>query len=169
MDNRPIKGLHMTDVAKLILQSTLGKELSNKEADMLGGLMHMRELRDGEYLISEGETDDCLHLLLAGKLEVVKRTGAGETASLAVLRDGELAGELSFIDGEVHSVGLRALCDSRVLSLQRGDFETAVDQHPQLAYKVMRAVARSAHRIVHRMNHEFIELSNYIFKQHGRY
>ncbi len=33
----------------------------------------------------------------------------------------------------------------------------------------MRAVARSAHRIVHRMNTEFMELSNYIFKQHGRY
>ena len=33
----------------------------------------------------------------------------------------------------------------------------------------MRVVARSAHRIVHRMNTEFVELSNYIFKQHGRY
>ena len=100
---------------------------------------------------------------------MVKTTGGGDTASLAVLRDGELAGELSFIDGEPHTVALRALCDCVVISLARQEFEQIVDEHPQLVYKVMRAIARSAHRIVHRMNLQFIELSNYVFKQHGRY
>ena len=99
----------------------------------------------------------------------MKRTGADGMASLAVLRDGDLAGELSFIDGHIHTVGLRALCDSQVLSLKREGFEGLVEKNPHAVYKVMRAVARSAHRIVHRMNHESIELSNYIFKQHGRY
>ena len=57
----------------------------------------------------------------------------------------------------------------KLLPFQRKDFEGIIAQHPHLVYKVMRAVTRSAHRIVHQMNHEFIELSNYIFKQHGRY
>ena len=35
-----------------------------------------------------------------------------------------------------------------VLRLKREDFEGIIDDHPQLAYKVMRAVVRSAHRIV---------------------
>lgn len=159
----------MKDAAKLILESTLGTELSQKEAAVLGGLMLSRTLSDGEFLINEGTGDDSLHVVLKGKFEVVKRTGAGELASLAILREGDVAGELSFIDGERHTVGLRALCDSRVLSLKREDFESIVDENPQLVYKVMRAVARSAHRIIHRMNNEFIELTNYIFKQHGRY
>ncbi|MDH3429939.1 MAG: cyclic nucleotide-binding domain-containing protein [Gammaproteobacteria bacterium] len=159
----------MTDIAKLVLLSTLGAELSQEEADELSGIMTTRELADGEFLINEGTADDSLHVLLDGKLEVVKNAGAGEPASLAILKDGDLAGELSFIDGATHTVGLRALCDTRVLRLQRADFEVLVDKNPQLVYKVMRAVARSAHRIVHRMNYEFIELNNYIFKQHGRY
>ena len=99
----------------------------------------------------------------------MKKTGADDYASLAVLREGELAGELSFIDGTPHTVGIRALSDMHVLSLEREAFESILDSHPRLVYKVMRAVARSAHRIVHRMNTEFVELSNYIFKQHGRY
>jgi CRP/FNR family cyclic AMP-dependent transcriptional regulator len=74
-----------------------------------------------------------------------------------------------FIDGSVHTVGLRALCDCTVISLTRENFEGVIEAHPQLVYKVMRAVARSTHKIMHQMNHEFIELSNYIFKQHGRY
>ncbi|MCK5326794.1 MAG: cyclic nucleotide-binding domain-containing protein [Woeseiaceae bacterium] len=159
----------MADTAELVLGSSLGAELSKDEAGALARLMTCRELEDGEFLISEGVVDDTLHVLLAGKLEVVKRTGADESASLAILRAGALAGELSFVDGAVHTVGLRALCDSRVLSLKRNDFEDIVDDNPQLVYKVMRAVSRSAHRIVHRMNYEFIELSNYVFKQHGRY
>lgn len=159
----------MNDATKLVLQSSLGTELLQEEADLLSSLMTVRELDDGEFLISEGTADDSLHVLLEGKLEVVKSTGADEFASLAVLREGDLAGELSFVDGEPHTVGLRALCYSRTLCLTRADFESIIADNPQLVYKVMRTVARSAHRIVHRMNYEFIELSNYIFKQHGRY
>ena len=159
----------MTDTANLVLLSALGGELSEEEAGVLGGLMSARELADGDYLITEGESDDSLHVLLEGKLEVVKHTGGGDVAGLAVLRDGDLAGELSFVDGHEHTVGLRALCTTHVLSLQREDFEKIVDAHPKIVYKVMRAIARSTHRIVHRMNNEYIELNNYIFKQHGRY
>ena len=159
----------MNESVNLILNSSLGSELSPEEAGELTALMNLQDLVDGDFLINEGTTDDSLHVLLQGKLEVVKRTGANGTASLAILREGDLAGELSFLDGEVHSVGLRALCDTRVYSLTREDFEKIVDGNPQLVYKVMRAVARSTHRIVHRLNHDFIELNNYIFKQHGRY
>lgn len=159
----------MEKTTDLVIGSSLGSELSNDEAAVLAGLMTNRDVADGEFLIEEGVSDDTLHVLLSGKLEVVKHTGAGETASLAILRPGALAGEMSFVDGAVHTVGLRALSDCRVLSLRRKDFEEIVAQQPHLVYKVMRAVTRSAHRIVHQMNHEFIELSNYIFKQHGRY
>ena len=159
----------MNDIANLVARSSLGSELSDKDVETLGALMEERSLADGEFLFEDGMSDDSLHVILAGKVEVVKRTGDDNYASLAVLRDGELAGELSFIDGAVHTVGLRALCDTRVLSLPRKSFEGIVDDNPQLVYKVMRAVARSAHRIVHRMNTEFVELSDYIFKQHGRY
>lgn len=159
----------MSDAASLVLRSSLGAELNESEAAVLSGLMTSRELADGDYLIKEGSVDNSLHVLLEGKLEVVKHTGAGDISSLAILREGDLAGELSFIDGHEHTVGLRALTHSQILSLAREDFETVVEQNPQLVYKVMRAIARSTHRIVHRMNTEFIELNNYIFKQHGRY
>lgn len=159
----------MTDTSKLILQTSLGAELDTEQAAALGELMSTRHLKEDEFLISEGTADDTLHVLLEGKLEVVKNAGGEDEASLAVLRDGDLAGELSFVDGEPHTVGLRALTDSHVLSLKREDFEGIITEQPDLAYLVMRAVTRSVHKIVHRMNHQFIELNNYIFKQHGRY
>ena len=159
----------MIDIGNLILLSSLGAELSEDEAGILSGLMSPQELRDGDYLIQEGTTDDSLHVVVEGKLEVVKKSAGDHEASLGILREGDLAGELSFIDGHEHTVGLRALTHSQILSLERAKFEKIIDEHPQLVYKVMRAIARSTHRIVHRMNIENIELNNYIFKQHGRY
>ncbi|MDH5453174.1 MAG: cyclic nucleotide-binding domain-containing protein [Paracoccaceae bacterium] len=159
----------MNTTSKEILDSRLGFELSDVDASKLAELMQTRELRGGDYLIVEGTTDDSLYIVVEGNLEVVKRTAADGVASIAIVREGQLAGELSFLDSSVHTVGLRALSDTKVLGLARQDFEKIIDGDPQLVYKVMRAVARSAHRIMHQMNHEFIELSNYIFKQHGRY
>jgi CRP/FNR family cyclic AMP-dependent transcriptional regulator len=159
----------MNVTAVEILNSHLGTELDDDEAGMLAGLMEKQVLKGGDYLIKEGTLDDALHVMVEGNLEVVKRTAADGVASIAIVRESHLAGELSFIDGNVHTVGLRALCDSKIITLERKKFEAIVDENPQLVYKVMRAVARSAHRIMHQMNDEFIELSNYIFKQHGRY
>lgn len=100
----------MSDATELVLGSSLGTELSNQEAEVLAKLMSRQDLADGEFLINEGATDDSLHVLLAGKLEVVKSTGADESASLAILRAGALAGELSFIDGAVHTRSACARC-----------------------------------------------------------
>ncbi len=157
----------MTNTAEQVLNSTLG--LADQDAGTIAGLVEERLLADGDYLFEEGAAEDTLYLILEGKLEVVKKTPADALATLAVLREGDMAGELSFVDGETHTVGLRALSAVKVLCLSREKFESIVDGHPQLVYRVMRAVARSAHRIVHRMNADFIEMSNYIFKQHGRY
>jgi CRP-like cAMP-binding protein len=159
----------MKETPELILDSSLGAELSEQDATQLAGLMSAHTLNDGEFLIKEGTRDNALHVLLEGRLEVVKLVGGDEEISIAILKAGDMAGELGFVDGQVHTVGLRALSRAQVVSLSRTDFETIVDKNPMLVYKVMRAIVRSTHRIVHRMNHEFIELNNYVFKQHGRY
>lgn len=156
-------------VADLVSGSVLGGELSSAQCAALAALVKVRHVAPGEYLIEEGASDDSLHVVVEGALEVVKSAGPGQPASLAVLRPRDLAGEMSFIDGTRHQTGLRAIAASKVLSLERRDFESLLGKDPELVYKVMRAVMRAAHELMHRMNFQYIELSNYIFKQHGRY
>lgn len=152
-----------------VRRSPLAADLSDEQIAILGNLIRVHQIDDGDYLIREGTRDDSLHVLLKGKLEVVKKTAIGEPVSLHVLREGDMAGELSFIDGMEHSVGLRALSPSEVFSLKRDDFKALINAQPELVYKVMCAITRTVHRLLHRMNHEHIELTNYIYKQHGRY
>ncbi len=156
-------------ITEVVANSPLGAELTEQEIDVLTGVLKLRSLEDGAYLMTEGSTDNTLFVLLYGRLEVVKQAGGEELVSLAVLREGDLAGELSFIDGLQHTAGIRALGDCEVMLLSRDDVEKIIDEYPRLTFKVMSAIARATHRIIHRMNFEFMELNNYIFKQHGRY
>lgn len=56
-----------------------------------------------------------------------------------------------------------------MLSMARARFETLINTHPMLVYRVMRGIIRNMHGIVRRVNIESAELSNYIYKTGGRY
>ena len=58
----------MNVAVKQIVDTQLGAELTEKEAWKLAGLMTIRELGSGDYLIEEGAADDSLHVMVEGNL-----------------------------------------------------------------------------------------------------
>ena len=150
-------------------KSTLAKELSDADCRVLATLMEDRKLKDGEIVCAEGKTDSRLHLVLGGALGVARREPDGSWRNLHVKTAGELVGELSFLDGVPHFAALRALGATEILSLSREQFEGILQEHPWIVYRVMRAILRDTHALQRTMSMQAIELTNYIFKQHGRY
>jgi CRP/FNR family cyclic AMP-dependent transcriptional regulator len=146
-----------------------GAELDPADRTALAGIMTARQLTDGEVLIEEGHVDDALYLVARGALAVTRNSGGGSWVTLQLLRKGDIAGEMGFIDGREHSATLRAVGATEIYSLRRKDLESLLDSHPKMVYRVMRAIMRTVHAILLRMNVEFVELNNYIMKQHGRY
>ena len=155
--------------ADVIQQSPLGKELNAEQCRALAEVVSARGLEEGMFLLEEGHRDNSIHVVTKGQLEVVKAVAGGDWVTLQILREGDLAGALGFIDGLEHSVAIRALGNTEVFSLKRQDLEGFLNNDPQLVYQVMRAVVRTVHVILRRMNQQFVELNNYITHQHGRY
>ena len=153
----------------IVAKSPLGKELESGDARTLAAAMSTRRLADGELLIEEGRTDDELHLIVSGALAVTRNAAGGRWVVLHLLRQGDIAGEMGFLDGREHSATLRATGETRIYSLRRQALESLIQAHPLLVYRIMRAIVRSVHAILLRMNLEYVELTNYITKQHGRY
>lgn len=154
---------------EMIQDSPLGQELSSAQCDRLAEVVAVLCLKDGEVLLEEAHQDEVLYVVVDGRLEVVKCTALDDCISLQLLRQGDMAGELGFIDGQPHSAGLRALGNCTVFSLQRSDLENFLATDPDLVYKVMRAIIRTVHVILRNMNLQHVEMMNYISKQHGRY
>jgi CRP-like cAMP-binding protein len=150
-------------------KSPLAAELTEEASDLVSRLLVCRRLKDGEILIREGDVDNSLYVVADGNLAVTHETPEGEWVVLHVLRSRDLAGELGFLDGQKHTATLRSVGHTELFSLERDSLEKLLDAHPRIVYQVMRAIIRSVHGTLRRMNIQYVEMSNYINKQHGRY
>ena len=160
----------MSDIANhhRVRTSTLGAELYEEEAKTLAGIMGVRRLKDGELLIKEGKADHTLFILAEGKLAVINDSDGKETV-MYTMTEGECAGTRAFVDRTPRKATLRAVGNATVYTLTPDAFESLLDSHPRIVYKVMRALFRVTHTNLMRMNQESRELANYITKTNGRY
>ena len=152
-----------------IRESPFGPDLTDAQCRLLAESTGLIGLDVGAPLLDERHVDAVLYVVSSGSLEVVKQTGGGDAVTLQLLHRGDMAGILGFVDGVPHSAAIRALTQCELIALDRKDLERLIDQDPHLAYRVMRTVVRAAHRILGRMNAQFVEMTNYISHQHGRY
>ena len=149
--------------------SKLAADLREDEFAVLADQVTVRELSDGEVLVREGTADNHLYVVAAGVVGVVKYMESDTRLTVATLSPGDLAGEMGFVDGTSYHSSLVALGSARVLGLERERLESLIATHPAVVYHVMRAIIRTVHATQRRLSHQAVELSNYIYKQHGRY
>ena len=159
----------MKTAREALKTSKLGPELTEQQLDTLAPYVTFRDLADGEVLVAEGTSDNHLYGLMSGALDVVRNAGKPEAVTLFAMSGGDLVGELSFIDATPHYASLVASGPTKVFGLEREKLESLLDSHPQIVYRVMRAIVRTTHQIQRRLSMQSVELTNYIFKQHGRY
>ena len=157
------------DVLAALRGSRLAPDLDEAQLKALSTIVRFRDLQPGEVLVPEGTSDNHLYVLVQGALSVVRNAGGKDAVTLLTLTAGDLVGELSFIDDTPHYASLVALGPTRVLGLERENLEAVLPKDPELVYHVMRAIVRTVHQIQRRLSMQSHELTNYIYKQHGRY
>ena len=151
-----------------IVDSSLGQELEKDECQILTTVMEVKNLTDGEILVNEGDDDNTLFVLTAGKL-AVSSIIEGKDITVYNMKVGEVAGTRAFVDRAPRRATLKSVGNSTVYTLKPEAFETLLESHPNIVYKVMRGLFRITHMNLMRMNVETQQLSNYINKTGGRY
>ena len=161
----------MSLVIDTLRSSPVTEELSDAEVEILAELFQVQEYQTGDVIVKPGdEQPDNLYILAHGDIEVKIESGAEET-TVHVLKPGDLAGMITFAGGAATQISatLYAVGPTKVLTMGRARFETLLNSHPKLVYRVMRGIIRNMHGIVRRVNIESAELTNYIYKSGGRY
>jgi len=153
---------------ELMGKSSIGKELTNAECEILCSVMGVKKLKDGEMLSKEGDAAGTLFILIEGKLNLFGDK-EGKGAVLYTMHKGECAGTRAFIDRTTRKATLVANGEAIVYTLEPVAFESLIDANPRIIYKVMCALFRNTHTNLIRMNQEAEQLSNYINKTQGRY
>ncbi len=120
-------------------------------------------LKDGEYLYHAGDEAGSFFIVAEGRLaSVSKRKKEGPPRILHVLEQGDLLGELSFIDGTPRTLSVCALGDASVLCFEAEDILPLSDEHPKLIFDFMRAVIKRVHHTLSSIVQQQSELTDYI-------
>ena len=96
---------------------------------------------DGEVIIREGESGDCLYVVQEGEVEVYTERD-GTEVTLAVRTTGDLLGEMSVFERQVRSANVRARGCARVLTLDKKNFLRRINEDPSLAFRVVQTMSR---------------------------
>jgi CRP-like cAMP-binding protein len=96
----------------------------------------------GHIVVRQGEYGDHIYAVQEGELEVVKERQGGGEIRVAVLKSGDIFGEMAILQKEVRSATVRTLTDTRLLTVDKKTFMSRVHEDPSLAFNIVRMMAQ---------------------------
>ncbi|MCK5237134.1 MAG: cyclic nucleotide-binding domain-containing protein [Deltaproteobacteria bacterium] len=149
--------------AKLLRNITFFAELDDKELECIAGVMKLKEFKIGDTVFNDNEKGEDMYIIKKGEVKACKTAPDGELFTLTLMKEGDIFGEMSFLDGRPHSATIIAIGDLEVFVVNRDDFEGIVETSPWAVYKFLRNVVFSIHSIVRGMNTRYVEMINYMW------
>lgn len=130
------------DTSQLSLQGTLFASLGDDEINAIVGLAQTVHYPARKVIFREGEPGDHLLIVLSGRVKVSLTSPEGKEAILSLMGPGEALGEVALLDGEARSATVTAMEDCTCLVLWRRDFLPLLSKYPNLAMKLLEAMAK---------------------------
>ena len=96
---------------------------------------------DGQAIVTQGETGNCMYVVQSGYVEVVRSQGNGEHA-LAVLGPGDFFGEMAVFEQEVRSATVRAKGEALVMKVDKKTLLRRIREDPLLAVNLLQTLSR---------------------------
>lgn len=103
-------------------------------------------LSSGNVLFRQGEQEDALYFVVAGRLRAVVRDNAGGERPVGDIRRGETLGEMALLTGEPRSARVIAVRDSLLVRLSRESYEKVIRAYPLVSLHVARLIVERVKR-----------------------
>ncbi|MCK5804644.1 MAG: cyclic nucleotide-binding domain-containing protein [Lentisphaeria bacterium] len=121
------------DEFRQLLQSTkCFADLCDQGIWVLGSRMDRISFCPGENLCAEGDVGDWMLVIEEGEVAVMKHDDAGEHIEVALLSQGDVAGEMSLFSQSVRTADLIAKTPVVVWTLTYDNLCAALDQYPSI-------------------------------------
>ena len=112
-------------------------EVSDVDLEAVASLLIERRFPKHKTIVEEGMPGDYMYIVCDGRVKVTKLSGDGREKILEMLGSGSFFGELSLLDGAPRSASVKALTETRMLALSRGDFLNLLHRSPDLSMAVI--------------------------------
>ena len=125
----------------------LFSSVGDEDLEAVAALLIERRFPKNKTIVEEGLPGDYMYVIREGRVQVSKLSDDGREKILEFLDAGDFFGEMSLLDNAPRSASCRALVESRVLALSRGDFLNAMRKSPDLAMAVVQELTRRLRQI----------------------
>jgi CRP-like cAMP-binding protein len=112
------------------------QHLVREDFEGAGILVAERRFAAKDMIFAPGDPDGQLYFLLEGTVRLYKIYGEYKEATVALLKDGGVFGELSLEEGPLQTVFAEALTDARVIGVRKPILAEVVKRRPELATKL---------------------------------
>ncbi|TMV09542.1 Crp/Fnr family transcriptional regulator [Ruegeria sediminis] len=113
-------------------------DASDRLKAMLSAQASEITLARGQVLFEQGDEGNALYAVVEGTLEVSFLAMSGRKLSLALMRPGEVFGEIALFDRGPRTATVSAAEPSRVLRVRSSDVMAQIKSHPELAVDLIR-------------------------------
>lgn len=96
--------------------------------------------RDGEEIIREGETGNCMYVIQEGRVDVLVKKD-GQEVHVRTLGKNDFFGEMAIFEHEVRTATVRALGKARVLTIDKKNFLRGIHEDPSLAFRIVETMS----------------------------
>lgn len=97
--------------------------------------------KDGEIIIKQNTIGNSLYVIQEGKVEVIDENNGNEI-KIAELGETEFFGEMSLFEKDVRSCTVRALGDTKILTVDKKNFYKTIQQDPTIAYRLLEIMSK---------------------------
>lgn len=124
----------------VIQHSKLFAELDRASCEALLPKLEKLSLKQGEILFNQGDSSDCLYILVEGQLIATLLTPEGKQKIIGTVERGETVGELGALSSQPRSLTIKAAVDSHILKFPREEFEKFGRDQPKFISRVVELV-----------------------------
>jgi len=99
------------------------------------------EYKKGDIIYKESDPANAFYCVITGRVRIFGSSG-GKKEALEYLNCGKYFGIISLLTGDTHSVSAEAANDSKILKIDKDDFQAILERIPKLAIDLSRTLSR---------------------------
>ncbi len=131
---------------KIIQDFKLFKELNDKELEQLASIMDITAVKEGETIVSKGETAHTLYFILKGSFMIHFNSGKAFTLN----KKEDIIGWSTLVTPFNYTGNVTALTAGKLISAQGNDLSMLIQSDSELSGKIMKKINSV---LSERMNH----------------
>jgi CRP/FNR family cyclic AMP-dependent transcriptional regulator len=154
-------------VEKTLRSLWLFSDLDPADIGLLTRITRRRRFDAGEVIMRQGDLDAAdMYGVLKGILKVTTHGSRGQEILINLMQDGDLFGEVAFLDRQHRSATVTSLNAGELLVIPQAELDALLEESPQVMRAMLAAQARLVRRLTERAeDNAFLDVSARLAKR----